>query len=177
MKEVLSLASLWTAGVAKNRCLEFLSSDQCQMDLKAKFQMACELKLVEYLDFLLEGIHDAQTINPLITEEAMILDQPLIGVIFKKFFELCRNVVPYKTYKEGTLYSGIGASKSVKTLEGTNKNEPLAFIITESETHNYRKSTHQNYEYTQDSFLSSHLTEVPGQIEKSMKIDIFAIFG
>ncbi|CAL2033844.1 unnamed protein product [Caenorhabditis brenneri] len=91
IKEVLSLASLWTAGVAKNRCLEFLSSDQCQMDLKAKFQMACELKLVEYLEFLLDGIHDAQTINPLITEEVMILDQPLIGVVFKKFFELCRN--------------------------------------------------------------------------------------
>ncbi|EGT44495.1 hypothetical protein CAEBREN_15171 [Caenorhabditis brenneri] len=47
IKEVLSLASLWTAGVAKNRCLEFLSSDQCQMDLKAKFQMACELKHIE----------------------------------------------------------------------------------------------------------------------------------
>ncbi|CAL2052537.1 unnamed protein product [Caenorhabditis brenneri] len=61
------------------------------MDVKAKFQMACKLKLVEYLDFLLEGIHDAQTINPQITEEVMILDQPLIDVIFKKFFELCCN--------------------------------------------------------------------------------------
>lgn len=39
--------------------------------------------------------------------------------------------VPNKIYKEGALYSGIGASKSVKTLEGTNKNEPSAFITTE----------------------------------------------
>ncbi|EGT58828.1 hypothetical protein CAEBREN_03102 [Caenorhabditis brenneri] len=39
--------------------------------------------------------------------------------------------VPYKTYQEGQLYSGIGASKSVKTLEGTNRNEPSAFITTE----------------------------------------------
>lgn len=90
IKEVLSLASRWTAGVAKNRCMEFLSSDQCQMDLKAKFQMACELELVEYLEFLLEGITDVKTIDPLITEEVMVLNQPIIGVIFKKFFELTR---------------------------------------------------------------------------------------
>uniref|UniRef100_A0A8R1DRE7 Piwi domain-containing protein n=1 Tax=Caenorhabditis japonica TaxID=281687 RepID=A0A8R1DRE7_CAEJA len=38
--------------------------------------------------------------------------------------------VPYKEYQEGGLYSGVGASKAVKTSEGTGK-EPSLFMSTE----------------------------------------------
>ncbi|CAL2047916.1 unnamed protein product [Caenorhabditis brenneri] len=42
--------------------------------------------------------------------------------------------IPSKEYAEGGLYSGIGASKSVKTLEGTDKKEPSLYMTTEMKT-------------------------------------------
>ncbi|EGT53512.1 hypothetical protein CAEBREN_12504 [Caenorhabditis brenneri] len=42
--------------------------------------------------------------------------------------------IPSKEYSEGGLYSGIGASKSVKTLEGTDKKEPSLYMTTEMKT-------------------------------------------
>ncbi|CCD71916.1 Piwi domain-containing protein [Caenorhabditis elegans] len=42
--------------------------------------------------------------------------------------------VAYKEYPEGQLYSGVGVSKSVKTLEGTDKKVPSLFMTTEMKT-------------------------------------------
>uniref|UniRef100_A0A1I7TK02 Piwi domain-containing protein n=1 Tax=Caenorhabditis tropicalis TaxID=1561998 RepID=A0A1I7TK02_9PELO len=39
--------------------------------------------------------------------------------------------VPLKEYQEGCLYSGVGASKAVKTLEGTDKKSASLFMTTE----------------------------------------------
>lgn len=40
----------------------------------------------------------------------------------------------FKEYQEGYLYSGVGASKSVKTLEGANRMDPSLFMTTEMKT-------------------------------------------
>ncbi|EGT52399.1 hypothetical protein CAEBREN_29326 [Caenorhabditis brenneri] len=41
--------------------------------------------------------------------------------------------INFKNYQEGYLYSGVGASKAVKTLEGSDRKEPSLFMTTESE--------------------------------------------
>ncbi|CAL2029349.1 unnamed protein product [Caenorhabditis brenneri] len=42
--------------------------------------------------------------------------------------------INFKNYQEGYLYSGVGASKAVKTLEGSDRKEPSLFMTTEMKT-------------------------------------------
>lgn len=94
VNEVLRLACLWSAAVAKNRCIEHLTSQDCKKELKEKFQIACENKLEGFLELVLDSFKDAKTLNELCTPEIMKLDQPLIGSIFSKSLELSGKTVP-----------------------------------------------------------------------------------
>ncbi|KAF1770443.1 hypothetical protein GCK72_002262 [Caenorhabditis remanei] len=57
-----------------------------------------------------------------------------VGACVHYLIDLKNIDVQSKFYEEGALYSGVGASKSVKTLEGSDRNAPSIFMTTEMKT-------------------------------------------
>lgn len=85
---VLNLCSCWVAGIAINRCIDYIMGPDSELTLKQKFDLACMTSQKKLMTLLLAKITTTAELKPLLTDDVFQVDQPIIGMVFKKSIEL-----------------------------------------------------------------------------------------